>query len=251
MRQGNNHLSRICALIGHLRIETSEEGKQNLLDELSDVDGPRIVSFLNANGFNVAWQNDLIRENLVSSDWLLRDGIGIAILFAIFGRSRGFNLNGSDIIPELLERYRGKRVLMMGTCSPWDERAAQNARVRHGVQIAGTLDGFRDHSEYLEMAVAHPADLVILGMGTPKQEPIATLLRGHLSGDVLIVNGGGILDFMSLRVMRAPAWTRGVGIEWIVRLSQDFRRLWRRYLLGNPVFLTRVLVLRYLFRPLP
>jgi len=248
MKQENNQLPHLSALINRLRIESSEAGKQTLLDELSVVEGPRILSYLNAHGFNVAWKSDLIRESFVSSDWLLRDGIGIAILLAVFRRPSGFNLNGTDIIPELLERYRGKRVLMMGSCSPWVEKAAEKASVRHGIQIAGTLDGFRAHSEYLEMATSHPADLVILGMGTPKQEPIATLLRENLTGDVLIVNGGGILDFISQKVVRAPAWTRRIGLEWTVRLIQDFRRLWRRYLLGNPIFLFRVVVLRCLSR---
>lgn len=245
------HSPHVAALIDQLRIESTETGKAKLYEELAHVGGPRVLSFLNAHGFNVAWNNGLILDCLLSSDWLLRDGIGVAILLALRRKPHGYNLNGTDLIQDLLGHYRGRRVLMMGSCSPWVEKAAEKARADHGVEIVGTLDGFRENSEYLEMAVAHPADLIILGMGTPKQEPVAKLLRENLTGDVLIVNGGGILDFISQRVVRAPGWARKSGLEWIVRLSQDFGRLWRRYLLGNPVFLTRVLLLTLSSRSLP
>lgn len=51
---------------------------------------------------------------------------------------------------------------------------------------------------------------------------------------------GGLFDYYAGRIPRAPAWMRGLGLEWVFRLIQEPRRLWRRYLVGNVVFLARI-----------
>ena len=81
--------------------------------------------------------------------------------------------------------------------------------------------------------------MVILGMGMPTQELLSAMLARELPGPVLIVNGGAILDFIAGRVRRAPGLMRRLGLEWLFRLLLEPARLWRRYLLGNVIFLWR------------
>lgn len=64
-------------------------------------------------------------------------------------------------------------------------------------------------------------------------------LRAALGGPCLIVCGGAILDFLGGKVTRAPRWMRRAGLEWAYRLAREPRRLWQRYLRGNPLFLRR------------
>jgi hypothetical protein len=83
--------------------------------------------------------------------------------------------------------------------------------------------------------------LIILGMGMPRQEIVALALRAALHRPCLIVCGGAILDFLGGRVPRAPRLLQGLGLEWAWRLAREPRRLFRRYVLGNPVFIGRAL----------
>jgi len=80
---------------------------------------------------------------------------------------------------------------------------------------------------------------VVLGMGMPKQETVAQQLRAAVSGPILIINGGAVLDFLADRFQRAPPLLRSLGLEWLFRLLLEPRRLWRRYIVGNIVFLAR------------
>lgn len=76
-------------------------------------------------------------------------------------------------------------------------------------------------------------------MGMPKQELVSQQLSQQLQHPALIINGGGIVDFMSGTKQRAPVWLRKIGMEWSYRLFLEPKRLWRRYVIGNIVFLWR------------
>jgi len=104
-------------------------------------------------------------------------------------------------------------------------------------------DGFQPDGFYLKLAANARPDLIILGMGMPKQERVAHRLKHGLNYDVAIVCGGAILDFLSGHVPRAPSWMRSTGLEWAYRLSLEPKRLFRRYVIGNPLFLLRSAVL--------
>jgi exopolysaccharide biosynthesis WecB/TagA/CpsF family protein len=69
-------------------------------------------------------------------------------------------------------------------------------------------------------------------------------LRAQLDYPCLIVCGGAIIDFLGGKIARAPVWMRRLGLEWVYRLVQEPGRLFRRYVLGNPLFLARALRLR-------
>src|SRR5205807_8341367 len=83
-------------------------------------------------------------------------------------------------------------------------------------------------------------DILLVGMGTPKQELWVQRHADRLNVDV-VWTVGALFDFVSGRVPRAPGWLADNGLEWIFRLAVEPRRMWRRYLLGNPIFLSRVL----------
>jgi N-acetylglucosaminyldiphosphoundecaprenol N-acetyl-beta-D-mannosaminyltransferase len=86
---------------------------------------------------------------------------------------------------------------------------------------------------------ASGAKILLVALGVPKQE---RWISDHLqqTGAAVSMGVGGLFDFYSGRIPRAPAWVREIGMEWCFRFWQEPRRMWRRYFVGNFVFLTRV-----------
>lgn len=85
-----------------------------------------------------------------------------------------------------------------------------------------------------ERLIAAEAGIVWVGLGTPRQDYLVPRLSEHYPG--VIVPVGAAFDFLSGRVPEAPPWLHGTGLEWLYRFASEPRRLWRRYLIGNPRF---------------
>lgn len=200
------------------------------------------VGFVNAHGFNMAWQNPAFARDLTACDYIFRDGSGMKILYRLLGRPAGLNLNGTDLIPRILQDYRGQSIALFGTSQPYLDRAADIIEL-DGSRVVARLDGFQAIDLYVRQHGENTPDLTILAMGMPKQEDVATALASqsrHTKG--LVVCGGAILDFMAGKVTRAPEIFRKAGMEWIYRLALEPKRLFKRYVLGNGLFLMRAVL---------
>lgn len=233
-------MPRIRALLDRLDIVADPRRQRRLIDELCRPKRTTVVSFLNQHAFNLAWTDPAFCEDLLRSELLLRDGVGMAACLRLLARAPGLNMNGTDLIPQLVAAFAGRRVAVAGTDQPYLERAVQHLR-EQGLDVVCSIDGFGGEDRCMATIAAARPDLVILGMGMPRQERIAARLAGELERPTLIVNGGAILDFMGGRFPRAPQWLRRIGLEWLYRLLKEPRRLWRRYVLGGGQFLWRVL----------
>jgi exopolysaccharide biosynthesis WecB/TagA/CpsF family protein len=183
-------------------------------------------------------------EALVSADTLLRDGSGMATLFSLLGMPPGCNLNGTDFIPRLITQFSGRSMALLGTREPSLSRAASAVAQLAPASQLTLAHGFLPVDDYVHLMQAQPCALIVLGMGMPRQELVACSLRAQLDYPCLIVCGGAIIDFLGGKTARAPAWMRRLGLEWVYRLAQEPGRLFRRYVLGNPLFLARALRLR-------
>jgi exopolysaccharide biosynthesis WecB/TagA/CpsF family protein len=113
-----------------------------------------------------------------------------------------------------------------------------------GCQIVAKVDGFKPESDYVTEAMRARPELIILAMGNPKQEIVARMIASSATTKMIIVNGGAVADVLAKRFERAPQWVRRAHFEWLFRLLQEPKRLWRRYLLGGISFAWRVMRLR-------
>ncbi|ANI15371.1 MULTISPECIES: WecB/TagA/CpsF family glycosyltransferase [Pseudomonas] len=228
------------AILGKLRVVASPGEEQRLLEALSAPGASAVLGFVNAHAMNLMADDIEFYRALSAADVLLRDGSGMAILFRRAGLEPGLNMNGTDLIPKLLAAFAGRRVALWGTEEPYLGKAAQQCQALYGVQVVSVQHGFAEAGTYLALARQTQPELVLLGMGMPRQEAIAARLAA--SGQpCLIVCGGAILDFLGGKVSRAPGWLRRLGCEWLFRLLREPRRLFARYVLGNPLFLLRTL----------
>ncbi|HEX2057082.1 MAG TPA: WecB/TagA/CpsF family glycosyltransferase [Actinomycetota bacterium] len=213
---------------------------------LYERDRPALVAYANAHTLNLASRDSGYREVLRSADIVLNDGAGLAIAGRVFGRPFPENLNGSDFNPAILEEAaeRGWPVFFLGARPGVAAEAAQRLSARIGaLRVVGTRDGYFAASESDEVArsiAATGAGVLMVAMGNPLQE---LWLNRHLeaTGARLGVGVGAFLDFSAGVVPRAPTWLNRLGLEWVYRLLQEPRRMWRRYVVGNPLFLARVL----------
>jgi exopolysaccharide biosynthesis WecB/TagA/CpsF family protein len=223
-------------LLRRMSLVQCEDHRANLMLWLgSNQDRVRIVSWLNAHTLTQAMTDPALRASLLQASIVLRDGIGISILLRLMGVNAGENMNGTDLIPEIIRINPGKSVALLGTTEPFLSAAAE-AIEQLGGKVVLRLDGFQENSAYADKLAETNADIVILAMGVPKQEKIAIFLAERLETHPLILTGGAILDFMAGRFPRSPRIWRYLRLEWLFRLINEPRRLWRRYLLGGAVF---------------
>lgn len=242
--RGEGWPARWQALVRALVRVSGPRGERQLLDWLAQPPRTLVLAFVNAHAMNLAARDPRFFRALCAADLLLRDGAGMAILMALLNQRPGVNLNGTDLIPRILARHEGGAIALFGTKQPWLSRAAAvvGRDLAPGfVQV--TAHGFLPTGDYVRLAQAHAPRLIVLGMGMPRQEEVALALRGALRPPCVIVCGGAVLDFLGGRAQRAPRWLRRLGLEWAWRLALEPRRLFTRYVVGNPTFIGRCLAL--------
>jgi N-acetylglucosaminyldiphosphoundecaprenol N-acetyl-beta-D-mannosaminyltransferase len=203
------------------------------------------VAFVNPACVNIAATDPRYRAALAHADWVCPDGIGMKIAGRILGRPIRQNLNGTDLFPRLCESLAesGHRLYLLGARPGVAEATARWAQQRFPrLRIAGTRSGYFDarHEEEVVAAIRRSgADVLLVAMGVPAQD---LWLRRNLkkTGARVGIGVGGLFDFYGGRIPRAPLWLREIGGEWVYRLIQEPRRMWRRYLIGNVTFLWRI-----------
>lgn len=220
------------------------------LARLSDEQPQHIFAFLNANNANIAMEDVQYRETLNKSI-VLPDGLGVEIATKMVdGHSFLANLNGTDFIPALMV-YADKSmtVALIGGQKSVVERAAEkfsSATPWHNFVVIS--DGYFDSDTVpalLERLAEVKPDIILIGMGSPIQEKWVEENIKPKYGK-LVFTVGALFDFVSRRVARAPEKWRKYRLEWLYRLLLEPRRLWRRYIIGNPLFIWNVIRYNYL-----
>ena len=239
----------IKALLDHLTVPTDQVSVDAWLESLPRPHGgPHVVSFINAHAVNMADKDPVFHDALMRSDVLLRDGSGVKAMMKMVDRDPGLNMCGTDLIPQIIDTYSGKnarrrRLAILTSTPPWNKKGADIIGAG-GAEVVLTMDGWQEPQAYVDALKETPADLIILGMGMPKQELVSMALKESITHDCVIVNGGAIIDFMAGKVERAPEAWRKLGMEWAYRLIKEPRRLFTRYIVGNTVFLARAINLK-------
>ena len=217
------------------------------ISQMLDGQGTQQVSFVNPACVNIAAHDRGYRRLLGRVALVLPDGIGIKIAGDLLGVPLKQNVNGTDLFPRLctmLER-RDASLFLLGGQAGIAEAVAEKVRQRWpSLRIVGVRDGFFSVAQEGEVAAqirASRADVVLVARGVPMQD---VFIDRHLHqlGVKAAIGVGGLFDFVSGRIQRAPAWMRDSGLEWIYRLMQEPARMWRRYLLGNFTFLGRIVL---------
>lgn len=204
------------------------------------VAGINAAKFLDASADAHYWRV------LQSSSLLSADGISVVWASRFLGCPLPERVAGIDLMQALTAEAaaQGWPVYLLGSQPSSVLGTRTNLIGRHpNLVIAGARDGYWSPDEEQEI-VAHIASsgarIVFVGLPSPAKEFFLERNCAHLR-DCLVVGVGGSFDVLSGNLARAPKWVQRLGMEWIYRLAQEPRRLWRRYLVGNVRFAARVL----------
>lgn len=206
------------------------------------------VAWLNAHCANIAWQVPRYRAAL-NSFLVLPDGLGVDLAASLWhGKKFPANLNGTDFMPALIRHIETPlRIGLLGARRDVTERAVAffaGLAPQHEVRMIS--DGFftlEQEKDILKtLADFHP-DILLVAMGVPRQEffIVDKLTQKHCTAAFAV---GALFDLHTGTVPRAPLWMRKLRVEWLYRLWQEPGRLWRRYIIGNFVFVARLLRVR-------
>ncbi|NTU52443.1 MAG: WecB/TagA/CpsF family glycosyltransferase [Chlorobiaceae bacterium] len=206
-----------------------------------------VIFFVNPDCMNKSVTDQNYRKALRVADHLLPDGIGLVIAGKMLGTPLRENINGTDMLPWLctMAVEENVSIFLVGGKPGIAEKAASALEQRYGVSIAGTAHGYFDHQsetgshEVIETINNSKASILLVAFGAPLQERWIARHRNELHPKILM-GVGGLFDFFSGNIKRAPRWIREIGLEWVYRLMQEPSRMWKRYVIGNPLFLYRV-----------
>jgi exopolysaccharide biosynthesis WecB/TagA/CpsF family protein len=203
------------------------------------------VGFLNAHNANVA-SIDADFAGALEDFLILPDGVGVDMAAKIlYGTPFPANLNGTDFVPGFLQAASKPLTvgLLGATRRNADGAAAKLTAIAPQHNYVVIHDGYfsplEEPSVIETIRVLRP-DVLLVAMGVPRQELwiARNITDKHCTLPIAV---GALLDFLSGAVPRAPAWVRHMRLEWLFRLIVEPGRLWRRYIIGNPLFLARVL----------
>lgn len=219
------------------------------LRDMLDGQVPCQVSFVNPACVNIAARDRGYRRALARAALVLPDGIGTKIASDLLGTPLRQNVNGTDLFPRLCDMLdaRGASLFLLGGQDGVPQAVAHAVQTRWpNLRVAGLRHGFftpAEEGDVVRQVRDSGADVLLVARGVPMQD---LFIDRHLPffGVKFAMGVGGLFDFVSGRINRAPRWMRDCGLEWVYRLMQEPGRMWQRYLVGNITFLGRVTLQR-------
>jgi len=231
-----------------VRVDAVE--KAQLLQEIEgriEAGKREYLANVNINAINIAQHDHEFRKILNGSTVVYCDGEGVRL---------GARLLGVTLPPRIVLTYwiwelcafaaqKGYSIFLLGGSVGAAEEAAVEMRRRFpGIRIAGADHGYfnkvgEESDRIIERIGAVRPNILFVCFGMPLQEHWVHRNLQRLSANVILF-GGSTIEYASGRKKLAPAWMSGHGLEWLYRVLQEPRRLWRRYLIGNPLFVAKV-----------
>lgn len=204
-----------------------------------------LVLNANAHCLNLCYEDPKLRDFLNGAEVVFCDGAGVMLAARILGRRVPVRITYADWAWQLADFAEAQNfsLYFLGARPGVAQAAARKLKQRYpGLNVVGVHHGYFDRSEneaVVQKINAAAPDILLVGLGMPLQEYWLMENRHRLDASVALT-GGAVFDYVSGRLRRGPRLLVSSGFEWLARLLIDPRRLWRRYLVGNPLFFIRV-----------
>lgn len=214
-----------------------------------------VFACANPHSLNVANKDPLFRQALLNSDILVADGVGLTAVAKFLGKGSLPRITGTDYFEGVMNALnnaeptlgRKGRVFFFGsTQKVLDLIAIRFKETYPNLEFAGAISPpFGEWSSQTELDMvekikAAKPDILWVGMTAPKQEKWSEKNR-HILNIPVIGSIGAVFDFFAGTYPRAPQWACTLGLEWLVRLLREPRRMWRRTIISMPLFMLHTL----------
>ncbi len=199
------------------------------------------IGVVNAAKLVAMRRNRLLREDVLSSDIVLADGSAVVWASRLLGRPLPERVTGIDLMLGMLDRgdHAGYRIYLLGATEEVSVSVAGRIdRLYPGIRVVGRRNGYFSDAEEEDIArqiLRCRPDILLIAMSSPKKERFLARWSRNLA--VPVCHGvGGSFDVFAGKVQRAPLTWQRLGLEWLYRLRQEPRRLFRRYAVTNTQF---------------
>jgi N-acetylglucosaminyldiphosphoundecaprenol N-acetyl-beta-D-mannosaminyltransferase len=208
---------------------------------------PHTLITINAAILVMMRKDTALAEACRAGALIVPDGVPLLWASRLVGRPLRARVAGVDLMAHLLEAAaaRGLKVFFLGAKEAVVTKLAGWCKSRYpGLMVAGYRNGYFKESDYAEVinqVRQSGADILFVGMPTPFKEVWCEQHREAL-GVPVIMGVGGSFDVLAGLIRRAPRWMQNAGLEWFWRLLMEPRKMWKRYLVTNSIFIVHILL---------
>lgn len=225
---------------------------ENIQDLNAIPEGKVLINTINAYSFNVAQKDELFAEALTKGDYIIPDGASIIKACRMLNAKSQpkDRIAGWDLFTIEMKKLnkKGGKCFFMGS----SEKVLSLIRKKAAIDYPNiTIDTYSppykpefseiDNAAIIKAINVTNPDLLWIGMTAPKQEKWTYSHWHELEIHCHVGTIGAVFDFYAGTAQRAPVWWQAHSLEWLYRLIKEPRRMWRRYILGNPLFLWNIL----------
>jgi N-acetylglucosaminyldiphosphoundecaprenol N-acetyl-beta-D-mannosaminyltransferase len=223
---------------------------KNFYDVISNMilqNKKQLVTYVNVHTLNIAQNDDHLRKAYEKSSITYCDGAGVLIGARFLGLYLPERMTSATFIHYFCQRWQndGTRIFFLGGKPGVASKACEVLQKQYvGLQIAGHFHGYfhrnKSEEEKVISKIAHlRPDILFIGFGTPLQEHWALAQWDRLDAKI-IWPIGALVDYLAGIVPRCPKWMEKWSLEWLFRLLIEPRRMFGRYVIGNPLFILRI-----------
>ncbi len=222
-------------------------------DELAKIpEGKVLINTINAHSYNVARNDELFADALTKGDYLIPDGMSVvkACKWLHAKSQPKERIAGADLFEFEMNKLnsKGGTAMFMGSSDKTLAKIVQQAAMVYpNLKVVTYSPPYKpefndeDNKDIINAINTANPDLLWIGMTAPKQEKWTYSHWNDLHIHCHVGTIGAVFDFFAGNTKRAPQWWQEHGLEWLYRLIKEPRRMWRRYIIGNTVFLWHML----------
>lgn len=246
----NNMMNRKMKINGLSINLTGYDDLLNAIHNAAASNKKTIIAYANVNSINLCYKFPQLIEYLNSFDIVHPDGVGIRTGIKLLNRKTELpeRITGSDLYPLIIKAALNNNFSFYFFGHD-NETLAKIHGQNPGLIIKGYTAGYNYSDEnVIDEVNSSGADILIVGLGTPKQEEWVFKNSTKLNSRVILIVGDGIKVFAGIK-NRGPEFLRKAGLEWLWRFACNPIKYFNRYIIGNPLFLYRILAIK--MRKLP
>lgn len=222
-------------------------------DELAKIpEGKVLINTINAHSYNVARNDELFADALTKGDYLIPDGMSVvkACKWLHAKSQPKERIAGADLFEFEMNKLnsKGGTAMFMGSSDKTLAKIVQQAAMVYpNLKVVTYSPPYKpefndeDNKDIINAINTANPDLLWIGMTAPKQEKWTYSHWNDLHIHCHVGTIGAVFDFFAGNTKRAPQWWQEHGLEWLYRLIKEPRRMWRRYIIGNTVFIWHML----------